>query len=124
MERFHRWLASAFPSLFQLHDVGIDESIHIVLWIFNSAQCRVTGYSPNLLQMGRELRFPLDVFEGKKASVSKEEFVQHLQEIMPRLWESARASQMIEQEKYATYYNEHHHLQGSSTITQGSYLLL
>jgi len=121
VERFHRWLASAFRSLFQLHDVGIDESIHIVLWIFNSAQCRVTGYSPNLLQMGRELRFPLDVFEGKKASVSKEEFVQHLQEIMPRLWESARASQMIEQEKSATYYNEHHHVQGSSTITQGSY---
>ena len=110
VERFHRWLGAALRILYYEKDLDVDESLPIVLWIFRATENRATGFTPFMLHQGREVRFPLDVFENDVAEVNSNEFVAHMERVFKLVWAKARVAQQITQEESAHYYNLKHGL--------------
>ena len=108
MERFHRWLGAALRILYYEDDLDVDESLPIVLWIFRATENRATGFTPFMLHQGREVRFPLDVFENSVAEVNSNEFVGHMEQVFKVIWAKARVAQQLTQEESAHYYNLKH----------------
>ena len=109
VERFHRWLGAALRILFYKYDLDVDETLPIILWIYRGTVCRTTGFTPALLHLGREMRFPLDVFDGSTSiETSPSEYADHIRELMQKVWEQARVAQMIAQEESAYHYNKKH----------------
>jgi len=106
VERFHRWLGAALRILYFKRDLDVDESLPYVLWIFRGTENRTTGFTPFFLHMGREVRFPLDVFDSSFAHLSHHDYASHIKEQMQTVWKTARIAQEIAQEESARYYNE------------------
>ena len=70
----------------------------------------MTGFTPFLLHLGRESRFPTDLFEKKVAKTTHTEYVSHLNELTTSLYQEARSVQRIAQMEAAYYYNLKHGL--------------
>ena len=68
----------------------------------------MTGFTPFLLHLGRECRFPTDIFEKKVAATTHTEYVNHLNELTTSLYQEARSAQRIAQMEAAYYYNLKH----------------
>ena len=109
VERFHRWLGAALRILYHKTDLDVDDTLPLTLWIYRGTPCSVTKFTPSLLQIGRDIRFPLDVFNGSAViDTSATEFVDHTRKQMEAVWQEARVAQMIAQEESAYYYNKRH----------------
>ena len=108
VERWHRWLGAALRILYYEQDLDVDQSLPFVLWIFRGTENRTTGFTPFFLHLGREARFPLDVFDSSVAHLTPHEYATHLKEQMQSVWKTARIAQQIAQEESARYYNEAH----------------
>ena len=109
VERFHRWLGAALRCLFDDHDLAVVDSLGFCLMAIRASVCRVTGYTPNLLMTGREMRFPTDTIAVRaRANISASEHVQHQQEVRAQVLQSAQAAAQIAQEQSAEYYNNRH----------------
>ena len=108
VERLHKWLGAALRLLFAEHDMEVEKSAEFAIYIYRSTPNLVTGFTPFLLHHGRESRFPTEVFEDKRADLSANEYVAHLQELMPQVYDVAKVAQMQAQERAAEYYNERH----------------
>ena len=108
VERFHRWLGAALRILYFEQDLDVDQSLPFVLWIFRGTENRTTGFTPFFLHLGREVRFPLDVFDSSAAHLTPHEYASHIKEQMQTVWKTARIAQEIAQEESARYYNEAH----------------
>lgn len=108
VERFHRWLGASLRILYYERDLDVDESLPYVLWIYRATENRVTGFTPFMLHLGREVRFPLDVFENEVIQNTPNEFTDHMQEMMRTVWTQARVAQSVAQEESAHYYNLKH----------------
>ena len=85
-----------------------DGDIRKIHNIYRSTPCQVTKFTPYLLDKGREPRFPTHVFEGKRAEVTETEYAEHLQEVLPKIWDAAIAARMEALEIAAEHYNERH----------------
>ena len=108
VERFHRWLGSALRILFYERDIDVDEALPYILWIFRGTANRMTQHTPFALHLGREVRFPLDVFDSSVAHLTPHEYSAHIKEVMQTLWKDTRMAQEIAQEESAKYYNKRH----------------
>ena len=122
VERFHRWLGAALRTLYYDSNLDVDESLPFVLWIYRATENRMTGASPALLHMGREMRFPLDVFDSSVAHLTPHEYADHIKEVMQTVWRDARIAQAITQEQSAAAYNKRHGIM--KDITVGSKVLV
>ena len=121
VESWHRWLGSALRILYYERDMDVDQSLPFILWIYRGTENRMTGFTPFALHMGREVRFPLDVFDGTAADLTPHEYATHVREQMTELWKTARLAQEISQEQTAKYYNSKHGV--LKDIVQGSMVL-
>jgi len=61
LERFHRTLNSLLGKVVDQSQRGWDKLLPHVLCAYNSTKHDTTGYSPNFLLLGRELRTPIDL---------------------------------------------------------------
>ena len=121
VESWHRWLGSSLRTLYYERDLDVDESLPYVLWIFRGTENRVTGFTPFSIHLGREVRFPLDVFDSSVAHLTPHEYAAHVKETMQTLWKDVRIASELHQEESATYYNSKHGV--IRDITQGSLVL-
>ena len=121
VESWHRWLGSSLRILFYERDLDVDESLPNILWIYRGTENRMTGFTPFALHMGREVRFPLDVFDGTAADLTPHEYAAHVRESMRAVWKIARLAQEVSQEETAKYYNKKHGV--LKDIVQGSMVL-
>ena len=109
VERLHKWLGAALRLLFDKYDMDADEGAEVAMYIYRSTPCQVTKFTPYMLDKGREPRFPTDVFEGNRAEVTEAEYAaEHLQEVLPKIWDAAIAARMEAQEIAAEHYNGRH----------------
>ena len=122
MERLQRGLGAALRNLYNDSNLDVDEGLPIVLWIYRATENRMTGASPALLHMGREMRFPLDVYDSSVAHLTPHEYADHIKEVMQTVWRDARVAQAITQEQSAAAYNKRHGIM--KDITVGSKVLV
>ena len=108
VERFHRWLGAALRIMLFKYNADPGIALPHILWIWRSTECRVTGFTPFLLHMGRECRFPTDLFEKNVVGTTHTEYVSHLNELTTSLYQEARSAQRIAQMEAAYYYNLKH----------------
>ena len=92
VERFHRWLGAALRIMLFKYNADPGTALPHILWIWRSTECRVTGFTPFLLHLGRECRFPTDLFEKKVAATTHTEYVNHLNELTTSLYQEARSA--------------------------------
>jgi len=64
VERFHRTLNSMLGKVVMDSQRDWDERLPMVLAAYRASPHESTGYSPNLLCLGREVRMPLDLIMG------------------------------------------------------------
>lgn len=61
VERFHRAMNDMLSILCKQNETDWDENIQYVLMSYRSAKQKTTGYSPNYLMFGREIKTPIDI---------------------------------------------------------------
>ena len=64
VERFHRTMNSILAKTVSEHQRDWDLQLSFVLAAFRATQHDSTGYSPNYLVLGREVRTPVDIVYG------------------------------------------------------------
>jgi hypothetical protein len=67
VERFHRTLNSMLGKCVSTNQRDWDERLQTVVAAYRASRHEATGFSPNMLMMGREARAPLDVVLGAPA---------------------------------------------------------
>lgn len=61
VERFNKTLITMLRSLVDEHQSDWDELLPYVIMAYRSVEQESTGFSPNYLMLGREVRTPLDI---------------------------------------------------------------
>src|SRR5207253_5891685 len=60
IERFHRTLNSMLAKVMEENQRTWDEHVPLVLAAYRASKHEATGFTPNYLLLGREVRLPLD----------------------------------------------------------------
>jgi hypothetical protein len=84
VERFHRTLNAMLAKVINESQRDWDEHLQLVLAAYRASPHNSTGYSPNLLFLGRDTRMPLDLVMGLPAeerdpSFTTEDFIVDMQ---------------------------------------------
>ena len=110
IERFHRTLNSMLGKVVATHQRDWDEHLSSVLMAYRASKHEATGYTPNRLVLGSDVRLPLDLAFGsaeeeRKAQRSYNEFVQQRQDTMRESFEVARQHLGTAAERSKHYYD-------------------
>lgn len=87
VERFNKTLATMLSAYVDENHRDWDESIPFVMMAYRASQHESTGYSPNMLMLGREVATPLDIMYDMPSSwkeVHRSEWVWIMQDRMER----------------------------------------
>lgn len=87
VERFNKTLATMLSAYVDENHRDWDESIPFVMMAYRASQHESTGYSPNMLMLGREVATPLDIMYDMPSSwkeVPRSEWVWIMQDRMER----------------------------------------
>ena len=95
VERFHRTLNTMLGKVVSDSQRDWDDKLPAVMAAYRASPHEATGYSPNRLFLGREVRMPLDLVMGLPSHESQQdrsidEFVQKTQEQMADAYDAAR----------------------------------
>ena len=95
VERFHRTLNTMLGKVVSDTQRDWDDKLPAVMAAYRASPHETTGFSPNRLFLGREVRMPLDLVMGLPSDESNQvnsmdEFVQRTQEQMADAYEIAR----------------------------------
>jgi len=95
VERFHRTLNTMLGKLVSETQRDWDDKLPAVMAAYRASPHEATGYSPNRLFLGREVRMPLDLVMGlprdeDRQVDSMDEFVQRIQDQMASAYDTAR----------------------------------
>ena len=106
VERFNKTLATMLSAYVSDHQHDWDRHLPYVLMAYRSAQHESTGYSPNMLMLGREVSTPLDImYELPKDMVpcTVHDYVWKLREVLETSHRHTRqytTKSMLRQKKY------------------------
>lgn len=106
VERFNKTLATMLTAYVSDHQTDWDKHLPYVLMAYRSSVHESTGYTPNMLMLGREVATPLDIMysiskENEQQSVH--EYVWKLRKIMEEAHQFTRqftGQAMLRQKKY------------------------
>ena len=109
-ERFHRTLNSMLGKVVSESQRDWDERLPTVLAAYRASVHSSTGFSPNRLFLGREIRMPLDLVMGtpqceNSAEQSTDQFVQSMRVDTERNYELAREQLRVAAERRKKNYD-------------------
>jgi hypothetical protein len=93
IERFHPTLNSMLAKVIREDQRDWDERLPAVMMAYRASVHESTGYSPNRLVMGRELRLPIDLVYPKPpvpSEISLEQYVQNFQANVETAFDTVR----------------------------------
>ena len=93
IERFNQTLVNMISAYVSKHQHDWDANLNLLTAAYRSSVHETTGFSPNYLMLGREVKTPLEVTLGLRANPlprSHEEYVVNLQEQLSEAYELAR----------------------------------
>jgi len=94
VERFHRTLNSMLGKVVSDSQRDWDDRLPLVLAAYRASPHSSTGYSPNQLLLGREVRMPLDIIMGSPLETdhvsTMNEFVSEMRDRMEKCCDVAR----------------------------------
>jgi hypothetical protein len=110
VERFHRTLNSMLSKVVAENQRDWDLHIDFVLAAYRGTKHESTGFTPNFLVFGRELRAPLDFLVGPPPAdvdtwLSPEDFVADRQEMMANAYQLVRDKLKVVAERLKTHYD-------------------
>lgn len=108
VERFNRTLLNYLSKFVDGNQRNWDKLLPLALMSYRSAQHDATGFTPALMNFGRELRLPPDVIFGlpPDASVSSEsEYVSRLMDDLNEVHKCARSNLNVSSERMKTRYD-------------------
>ena len=119
VERFNRTLTGMLTSFVSSNQKDWDEHIPFIIMAYRSAVHSSTGFTPNMMMMGREIKLPLDLIYGKareSPNESPNEYVEEITETLERVHEMARSKLKIASEQQKRNYD----LKGGKGLTSFS----
>ena len=107
IERYNRTLLSMLSSYTNKEQDDWDTHLQLVMAAYHSADHSSTGYSPNEMMMGRNVRLPIDLVFGRPPDTptSSGDYVQKLQTHLEEIHEIARGTLTISSEKQKRQYD-------------------
>jgi len=110
LERVHRTLNTMLGKIVSENQRDWDTHVAYVLAAYNATEHRATGYTPNMLVYGRELRLPnelmyTDLGGQEVASVSSVEFVTEKQVLFKKAFAFARKTLGVAAERSKKRYD-------------------
>ena len=106
VERFNRTLMDAVRCFVDGHQKNWDLHLAQIAGALRSAVNRTTGYTPNMMMLGREVNQPVDlIFPSKPTEVSADRYVAELQTSMRKAHEVARKHIKTSQERMKRDYD-------------------
>ena len=109
VERFHRTLNTMLGKVVKESQRDWDDRLPAVMAAYRASPHEVTGFSPNRLFLGREVRMPLDLVMGlpldESQCASVDEFVQKSQEQMSSAYAIAREHLGVAAQRRKTTYD-------------------
>ena len=109
VERFHRTLNTMMGKVVSQSQRDWDERLPALMAAYRASPHEATGFSPNRLFLGREVRTPLDVIMGLPAEQCEvqtmDEFVQLTQQQMSEAFTVARDHVRVSAERRKTSYD-------------------
>jgi len=85
VERFHRTLNSILAKMVADHQKDWDTRLPFALAAYRATRHSSTGYTPNFLVFGREVRSPADIVYGVKRSTDTQEYDSFVDELRDRM---------------------------------------
>jgi len=111
VERFHRTLNAMLGKVVSSSQRDWDERLPAVLAAYRSSPHESTGFSPNRLFLGREVRMPWDLIMGlpidEQRQISADEFVCQTQKQMSHAYELAREHLRVAADRRKQTYDIH-----------------
>ena len=94
VERYNRTILQTIRAFLQMELNQWDEQIQLVAAAIRATVNRSTGFTPNMLMLGKEVRLPLDLMLGSDSTTPSPPpgYLQHLQRAMKEAHEVARKS--------------------------------
>jgi len=108
IERFNRTLWSMLRSSLQEKGKGDwDELVPILSMAYRASVNETTGFTPNMLMLGRELNMPLDLVipQGKEETIKYPEYIEKLKEHMETVYTEVRKNTKWAVERQRKYYD-------------------
>ena len=110
-ERFHRTLNAMIGKVLNDDQSDWDLILPFLMAAYRSTRHEVTGYSPNFLTLGREVRAPIDLILGTGQRTedprSYDNFVDELKQRMLKAYEIVRKHSGLAAERTKRYYDMH-----------------
>jgi len=109
-ERFHRTLNSMLGKVVSENQRDWDEKLHIVMAAYRASIHNSTGFSPNKLFLGREIRMPLDLVMGipdseREITQSPDQYIQKMMNDVELNYELAREQLRVTAERRKKNYD-------------------
>jgi len=110
VERFHRTLNSMLGKVVSESQRDWDDKLPAVLAAYRASPHESTGFTPNRLFLGREVRMPLDLLldlpeDERTESLSVNDFVRHMQERTADAYALAREHLRVAAERRKASYD-------------------
>jgi hypothetical protein len=110
VERFHRTLNSMLAKVVEVNQRDWSARLPQVMAAYRASQHEATGYSPNFLMYGRELRAPVDIVFGApeeelESRNTMDEFVEHKVQVMRDSYELVRQHLGTSLQRAKKYYD-------------------
>lgn len=106
VERFNKTLATMLSAYVSDHQIDWDKKLPYVLMAYRSSQHESTGYTPNMLMLGREVATPVDImyeFPNRVKPTNVHDWVRELRQTLEKAHTYARQitqQSMLRQKRY------------------------
>ena len=108
VERLHRSLNAVLGKMVATHQRDWDTRLSFAMAAYRASRNEATGYTPNMLTLGREVRMPVDIVYGSledPANESYDDYVENVRERMTSAYEEARQALRKAAERNKRYYD-------------------
>jgi len=107
VERFHRTLNSLLGKVVAENQKDWCERLPAVMAAYRASRHESTGYTPNLMMLGREVRTPVDLVYGRPDDQPRSyaDFVEHKVKVLESAYGTARRELGVTAEREKKYYD-------------------
>ena len=108
VERLHRSINAILGKTVASHQKDWDTRLSFAMSAYRASRHESTGYTPNMLTLGTEVRAPADIMYGSLDEPSKEtydDYVENMRERMTSAYEETRAALQRAAERNKRYYH-------------------